>query len=449
MSQRPPGPSGSWPYYSLFDFRKDALRFLQRTQKTYGDLAYYRLSGQDTYLVSDPDAIEKIFVKDNRNFIKSRGLDRTKPLLGEGLLTSEGDFHRRQRRLVQPAFHRKRIQSYAEVMVKSSLEHQDRWQSGQQVDMSLEMMELTMTIVGHTLFGMDVSKQANAVSHSIDKLLKGWWISLLMPQPVFRAILKLPLKRLQQFTEAIKQLDEVVYSLIRERRASGKDHGDLLSMLLQSIDEEDGGQMTEQQARDEAMTLFVAGHETTANALTWTWYLLSQHPEVEAWLHEELDEVLQGRPPTLDDLPQLPRTEQVLFESMRLYPPAYLIGRQALEDYETLGYTIPGGSTVMISPWAMHRDPRFWEKPEEFYPQHFAPEKRGERHKYVYIPFGGGVRRCIGEAFAIMEGKLLLATLCQQWKARHVEGHLVETQPLITLRPRHGMQMSLEARQKS
>jgi cytochrome P450 len=265
--------------------------------------------------------------------------------------------------------------------------------------------------------------------------------------PFFDLIRRLPLPSNRQADQARQRLDSLMYRIIQERRASGIDKGDLLSMLLLAQDEEgDGSGMTDQQLRDEVLTLLLAGHETTANALTWTWYLLSQHPAAEAQLHTELDTVLAGRLPTVDDLLQLRYTRMVLAESMRLYPPAWIIGRRAVQDYEVGGYVIPARSIVIVCPYLMHRDPRYYPEPEVFDPQRWAPEAEAARPKFAYFPFGGGARQCIGEGFAWMEGTLLIATLAQQWQMRLVPGHPVALRPLITLRPKHGMRMVLHTR---
>tara|TARA_B100001989_G_scaffold251984_1_gene232656 strand:+ start:14699 stop:15934 length:1236 start_codon:yes stop_codon:yes gene_type:complete len=399
------------------------------------------------YLLSDPERMHEVFIKKQKHFTKGRGLAVTKTLLGEGLLTSEGDFHLRQRRLTQPAFHRRRISSYADTMVDAAVEHMKTWRDGQSCDIHEEMVALTLDIVGRTLFGADVAKEAGDVSEAVDLLLKAWWIVLLVPALNKLRKVRLPIPVLSQVQNAIDNLDDIIYRLIRERRESGEDHGDLLSMLLQAQDDEgDGGQMTDKQVRDEAMTLFLAGHETTANALSWTWYLLSQHPEVEAKFHEELDRVLGDRPPNFEDLQTLTYTEMILHESMRLFPPAWNIGRYAPEDVQIGDGIIPKDTTILMSPYVVHRDPRWYPEPETFDPMRWTPEKKEARPRFAYFPFGGGVRRCIGEGFAWMEGILLLATIGQHWKIRLVKEHPVVPQPLITLRPKHGVAVTLERR---
>ena len=377
--------------------------------------------------------------------MKGRGLQRAKRLLGEGLLTSENPLHTRQRRLAQPAFHKQRIASYASLMVDYAERHQrERWKDGQTLDVSQEMMHLTLAIVGKTLFDTDTEREAEEVRAALSATMVSF-TRFLMP---FAELLDhLPLPSTRRFQEARSRLDTIIYRMIDERRKSGADRGDLLSMLLMAQDEEgDGGGMTDEQLRDEAMTIFLAGHETTANALTWTWYLLSQHPEVETRLHEEVDSVLAGRRPTVEDLPRLSYTEMVLAEAMRLYPPAWVLGRRALKDYEVGGYRVPAGSLVIMSQYVTHRDERFFPDPLRFDPERWTPEAKAARPQFSYFPFGGGPRRCIGDGFAWMEGILVIATLAQSWRMRLVPGHPVELRPVVTLRPKHGMRMTLELR---
>ncbi|MFL6254694.1 MAG: cytochrome P450, partial [Pyrinomonadaceae bacterium] len=302
-------------------------------------------------------------------------------------------------------------------------------------------------IVGRTLFGTETEAEAEEVREALSASMASFG-RFMMPFAEFLS--RLPLPANKRFEQARARLDAVIYRIIEERRASGEDRGDLLSMLLKAQDEEgDGTGMSDEQLRDEAMTIFLAGHETTANALAWTWYLLSQHTEAEARLHEELDEVLAGRPPSAEDLPRLRYTEMVFAESMRLYPPAWILGRRALEDYEVGGYVIPRNALVILSPYVMHRDPRFYPDPERFDPERWTPEAKAARPQFSYFPFGGGPRRCIGEGFAWMEGVLVVATLAQKWRLRLAPAQRVEPQPVVTLRPRHGVRMTPERREVS
>jgi cytochrome P450 len=440
----PPGPRSRIPLYPIFARLRDPLGFLTNAAK-YGDVVYTRVGPIDVYLLNHPDYIKDVLVRNNRMFKKGRGLERAKRLLGEGLLTSEGEFHRRQRRLSQPAFHRKRIMAYAEVMTHYAERTAERWQDGATLDISQEMMRLTLAIVGKTLFDADVEAEAEEIGEALTTVLHQFQsFTMLILGDLAQ---KLPLPQIRRFEKAKARLDATIYRMINERRAGGEDKGDLLSMLLLAQDEEgDGGRMTDVQLRDEAMTIFLAGHETTANALTWTWYLLSQNPEAEARLHAELDEVLGGKLPTYEDVARLKYTEKVLAESMRLYPPAFTLGRRALQDYQAGGYTIPAGSIVLMSQYLMHRDPRYFPDPLRFDPERFTPEAQALRPKFAYFPFGGGPRLCIGEPFAWMEGVLLLATLAQRWQMRLVPGHPVMPRPTVTLRPKYGMRMILTRR---
>lgn len=444
--KRPPGPKGKLLGGNFTAFRRDSLAYLQKAASEHGDIVYFRFGPQDVFFLNHPDYIKDVLVTHHQSFMKGRALQRAKRLLGEGLLTSEGDFHRRQRRLAQPAFHRGRIASYGTVMTDYAARTSSRWRDGETLDMSQEMMHLTLAIVGKTLFDTDVEAEADEIGAALTTVME-LFDFLLMPFSELLEKLPLPLPHVRRFQKAKERLDETIYRIIEERRRSNEDRGDLLSMLLSARDEEgDGGQMNDEQVRDEVMTLFLAGHETTANAMTWTWYLLSQHPDVEAKLHEELSEVLgDGRQPTVEDVPRLRYTEMVVAESMRLYPPAWAIGRLALKGHEVGGYTIPAKALVLLSPYVTHRDARYFPDPTRFDPERWTLEAKESRPQFAYFPFGGGTRRCIGEGFAWMEGILLLATLARDWRMRLVPGHRVETLPVITLRPKHGMRMTLKA----
>jgi cytochrome P450 len=440
----PPGPKRRLLGGNFIGFRRDPLNYLQSLAREYGDIVFFSMGPQDVFFLNHPDYVRDVLVTHNHSFKKGRALQRAKRLLGEGLLTSEGEFHRRQRRLAQPAFHRQRVASYARWMVAYAAQTSERWQEGERRDISEEMMRLTLAIVGKTLFDADVERDARDVGEALTVIMDLFNMMLL---PFAELLEKLPLPQKRRFEKAKARLDAIIYRLIEEQRRSGEDHGDFLSMLLLAQDEEErSGGMTDEQVRDEALTIFLAGHETTSNALTWTWYLLSQHPEIEARLHEELDAVLGGRLPEFNDVAQLRYTEMVLAESMRLYPPAWAIGRLSIEDYQVGGYHLPKGSLVLLSQYVMHRDARYFPEPERFDPSRWLPEAREARPQYSYFPFGGGVRRCIGEGFAWMEGILLLAALAQRWRLRLVPNHPVKTHPIITLRPRHGMLMTLEKR---
>jgi cytochrome P450 len=431
-----PGPRTLWPVGQVVQFRRDPLTLLARVAREYGDVARFNAATQTVYVLNHPDYIRDLLVTHHARFKKGRALQRAKRLLGEGLLTSEADFWRRQRRLAQPAFHKQRINSYAETMVAYAEKTSARWRDGETLDVSAEMMRLTLAVVGKTLFDADVESDADEVGAALTEVMNLFGYLML---PFSELLEKLPLPPRRRFERARARLDRVIYRIIEERRREGRDRGDLLSTLLHAVDEEgDRTGMTDEQLRDEAMTIFLAGHETTANALAWTWYLLSQNPEAEAKLHVELDGVLQGRPPTVEDYARLRFTEMVVAESMRLYPPAWAVGRLALEDHEVGGYLIPRGSLVLVSQYVMHRDPRYWPEPERFDPERFTPEAKAARPQFAYFPFGGGPRRCIGEGFAWMEAVLILAALARRWRLRLPPGAVVPTEPRITLRPGKG-----------
>jgi cytochrome P450 len=443
-AEMPPGPRGLPLLGHYFEFRRDPLRFVSRMAESPADVVGYRLGNQEVVLLKHPDHIRDVLVTHQRNFAKGRGLEWAKRFLGDGLLTSEGEFHTRQRRLSQPAFHKQRIAAYGSVMAGYAARMRENWREGLPLDASHEMARLTLAVVGKTLFGFEVEGEADAIGRSLTAILRLFHRFTL---PFAGVLDSLPLPSTIGFRRAKAHLDETVYRIIAERRRVGAHGHDLLSMLLLAQDEEgDGERMTDLQLRDEAMTLFLAGHETTANALTWTWYLLSQNPEAEARLHEELDEVLSGRLPGVDDLPNLKRTESVFAESLRLYPPAWGLGRRVLEDYPVGDYCLKAGSIVHLSPFTTHRDPRWFPNPLAFDLERWSPEARASRPRFSYFPFGGGARQCIGEPFAWMEGVLLLATLAQRWRLRLLPGHPVRAQALMTLRPRSPVWMVPERR---
>jgi cytochrome P450 len=437
----PLGPKGLPVLGQLLAFRQDPLEFLTRIAREYaGDVVRFRPGPRDVYLLKDPELIKDVLVTRQHDFRKSRGLEWAKLFLGEGLLTSEGDFHTRQRRLAQPAFHRQRIGAYADDMVHRTVAARDRWSAGQVLDVDGEMMRLTLAVVCSTLFGTDVAS-ADEVREDLATIIA------LFPRfslPLFGLIQKLPLPSNARFNRALARMDALVYRIIAERQRDPSDRGDLLSMLLLARDEEGGGRMSDRQLRDEVITLLLAGHETTSNALTWTWYLLSQNPDVEARWREELRSVLGDRAATALDLPALRYTEMVLAESMRLYPPAWAMGRRALRDLTLGGFTIRKGDILTLSPYVMHRDARYWPDPLRFDPHRFTAEAKAARPRFAYFPFGAGARSCIGEPFAWMEGVLLLATIGQRWRLRLQPGQLVEPKALMTLRPRYGMKMVAE-----
>jgi cytochrome P450 len=440
-SKLPPGPSPESWTASFKNYSRDPLSFMPKLVRDYGDIVTMRYYNFRVYFISHPDFIEQVLVTHNRKFIKGRILRKNRRLFGDGLLTSEGDFWLRQRRLAQPAFHRGRVASYADTMVKYADRLLAEWKDGEERDLHAEMMRLTLQIVAKTLFDADVDKDAKEVGRALGALMElNSDFRKLILTPTW-----LPTPRNIRAAIAIRRLDKIIFRFIEERRTSGKDAGDLLSMLLAARDE-DGSRMTDRQLRDEAITIFLAGHETTANALSWTWMLLSQNPAVEAKLHAELDAVLAGRTPSLDDLPNLRYTGHVITESMRLYPPAWGMARVAIEDVEIGGYPIPKGCGISLAQWVVHRDARWFDAPEEFRPERWEGDLMKRLPRFAYFPFGGGPRQCIGNNFAVMEATLLLATIAQRFRIRLVPGHPVVPMPSITLRPRHGVRGKLEAR---
>jgi cytochrome P450 len=439
----PLGPRSWLPGGHLRSLQYRPLQFLSRLARDYGDASRFKVGPQQVFFFAHPDQVRDVLVVRNSSFIKGLALQRTKVVLGEGLLTSEGELHKRQRRLAQPAFHRERIRRYGEVMIEKTLRTRERWRDGEELDVAQEMMRLTLAVVAQTLFDADVDDEAHDIGAALTELIL---MFPLLVHPLGTALLRFPiLPQVRRFRRALARLDQTIYAIIEERRRANVDRGDLLSMLILATDVEgDGGRMSDLQLRDETMTLFLAGHETTANALAWTWYLLARNPDVERELHRELDSVLGGRPPSPDDYPRLPFTEMVLAESMRLRPPAWGIGRFASEEVRIGEWDVPRRGLVLVSQWVTHRDPRFWPDPERFDPLRFTPDAKAARPKMAYFPFGAGPRICIGESFAWMEGVLLLATIAQRW--RFERGADVDPQALITLRPKGPMRMRVVRR---
>jgi len=439
----PPGKPPAFVGGNLLHYRRDPLGYMLENARDYGDLVRILFGKWYGFQVNHPDDVQQILVKQAHKVHKSVIYKTTlSEYLGNGLLISDGDYWRRQRKLAQPAFHTNRIAAYGQVMSDYSARMLESWQAGQVRNIADDMMKLTLYIVAKTLFDADVSQDSNRVGEALEVLLHS---VIETSQALIRLPDWLPTPARSRKRWSIDTLHDFTMKVIRERRASGDDSGDLLSMLLHARDE-DGQGMSDEQVRDEALTIFLAGHETTANAMTWTFYLLSQHPQVEAALHEELDRVLAGRQPSLDDLPALTYTEQVLKESMRLYPPAWSFGRQAIEDIELGGYTLPRGSVLIVLPYVIHRDARWFADPLSFDPTRWSPEREASIPKHAYLPFGGGPRVCIGNSFAMMEAKLILASVAQRYRLLLDSAQKVEPEPLVTLRPRYGMKMQLVSR---
>lgn len=424
------------------EMRRDPLGLLTEARR-HGDFVRLRLGPYRIQLLSHPDYIEHVLQKNPRNYLKD-GYEHIK-IVGNGLLSSEGDFWRGQRRIVQPAFHRERLKNMARTMTEAAGKMLGRWETGTEndpLDIDAEMSRLTLEITGRTLFSADVTGEAGQVGQALQTVLTLGFqrTGRFLPVP-----LKIPTQNNRRYRNAVEKLNGVVDDLAQKRRESGESRDDLLSMLLEAR-AENGESLSPRQLRDEAMTVLTAGYETTARALTWTWYLLDANPPVREKLDEELERVLGGRPPGFEDLGRLSYTEMVFKESMRLMPPVWGLSRLVAEEDEVGGYTIPKGSRVILSQYVTHRHPDFWEEPEIFAPERFASEKSAGRPKYAYFPFSGGPRQCIGNNFATMEAKLVLAAVAQRYKLYLVPGHPVEPEPSFTLKPRYGMRMVAEKR---
>lgn len=437
----PPGSAGYPLIGDSLDYLRDPLAYLLRARERYGALTRLPLPYFAPYLVSDPALVEQVLVTDNKSYSKDAFLRRlSKEVVGQGLLTSEGEFWRRQRRLSQPAFHRERIAEYAALMIAAGEKYADELRPGQQRDLHEDMMHLTLQIVSQTLLSTAVGDQAGEVGEILGAIMERYANGLLLLFPVLS---RLPLPINRRFDQAVARLDQLILPLIRERRQTGGDKGDLLSMLLSARDE-DGSAMTDTQLRDEVITIFAAGHETTALVLTYAFFLLTHNPAAAAALAAELTAVLAGRAPTIHDLPALRYTEAVVLESMRCYPPAWAIGREAVRDTTLSGYPIPRGTQLWMSPWVMHRDPQTFPQPERFLPERWLDGLQRRLPRFAYLPFGGGPRLCIGNAFAMTEATLLIATIARRYFLRAESPPPLRFLPSITLRLRDGLRARVE-----
>ncbi len=443
----PPTPPGNLILGHLPGYARDPLGYETYMARTYGDIVHMRWVNRHAYFISHPAYAHQVLVEQADKFYKAPIYrELLSYFLGNGLLTSDGDFWRRQRKLAQPSFHTRRIQAYADVMVAYTQRLLAGWQPGATRDVNADMMQLTLSVVAKTLFDADIEKDAGRVGAALTDILEVTTKRIQSPIQVIPDWI--PTSGNRRRKAAVQDLDRIVLGMINERRASGEDRGDLLSMLMRARDDAGHG-MTDQQLRDEAVTIVLAGHETTANALAWTWYLLAQHPEVEAQLHTELDRVLAGRLPTTDDLRALAYTEMVIKESMRLYPPIPSFARLAMQDAQLGDYVVPKGMIVSMSPWVIHRDPRWYPEPEAFRPERLSRENEKLLPKGAYLPFSTGPRVCIGNNFAIMEAVLILATIAQRYRLRLVPGQTITPHAALTLRPNPNIQMTLEPRRPS
>jgi cytochrome P450 len=463
----PPGLKHSLPFYAFKPWVKlgSPILLFEYLLKTYGNIAWYRFLGTPIVFINDPEYIREILVTQAASFVKERTVRRMKVLLGEGLITSDDPIHMRQRKIAAPAFHRQRIAAYGDQIVACAAHQREAWQNeataGQQIDIAAASMKLSLEIVARTLFNTEVTADIRSINDEVNTIMDLY--NFIIAFPKIESFIHLPIPGIMKFSRSKARLDAVVDRLIREHREAAaraepgeeqKTGGDLLSMLLASKYESDDPTqqtgMSDEQVRDEVLTIFLAGYETVANGLAWTWYLLSQNPDAEAKLHAELDAVLGTGPaqrlPTLADYPALRYTEQVFAESMRLYPPAWAMGRMSTKPINLGPYTIPAGAHFFFSQYIMGRDPQYFPDPLRFDPDRFTPENKAARHKFTYFPFGGGSRQCIGESFAWMEGVFSIATLAQRWRMTYLDSTPPEVQAKITLRPRDPLMMQLTSR---
>jgi cytochrome P450 len=447
----PPGLRFNLPFYrfhGFFDPQNPILLF--EHLRRYGRAAHYRILRNDVVLLNDPADIGEVLIDKAASFGKDRTQKRMKILLGEGLITSDGETHRRGRRIAAPAFHRRRIEGYAGQIVSLAAEMREQWKPSVEFDISVEMMRLALQVVARTLFDTEVTPEIHEINDQVNIIMDLYHFLVTLPRA--ELLLNSPLPKMRRFRAAKKRLDEVVDGMIRSRlaevgaRSGSSVHGDLLSMLVTAKDDEAGGdghRLTSEELRDQVLTLFLAGFETVANALSWTWLLLGQNPDAERRLHAEIDAVVGGRLPTLEDMARLEYTGMVLSESMRLYPPAWAMGREVLEDVSIGPYRLRKGTMVFFSQYIVQRDPKWFPEPERFVPERFTPAAKAGRPRFAYFPFGGGGRQCIGESFAWMEATLALVTLVQRWRVELVQDQKIELQPKITLRPKNGIRVRM------
>lgn len=442
LPRRVRAPGGG--FYGLLG---NPLAQLERFARMPDDVVMFRQGGERFYFIKSPPLIHEVLVTKGRHFAKGRSLERLRKIIGNGLLTSSGDFYLRQRRLMQPLFHAQRVRDFSRTMVDHATALMEDWRDGEPRDLSHDMMRLTLGIVSQTLLGSDVDSHAAKVRETMDTFLRTFPVLML---PFAEVLEHLPIPAIKRLRKVRDELDDIVYRLIDTRRRQPKDNGDLLSMLLAAQDPEGqpGEGMTDQQVHDEVMIIFLAGHETTATAFSWLWFLLAQHPAVEAEFHAELDRVLADkRLPTADDFGKLTYTRQVVNEAMRIYPPVWTIARRAQSACEIGGYDVPERTIVLMSQWIVHRDAKLFEEPLQFRPERWTPQFEASLPKISYFPFGGGLRRCIGEGFAWMEIVLVLATIGHRWRFHIENPAMVVPKPLFTLRLKNGLPVTLRRRE--
>ncbi len=451
-----PGPSKKYPAGPPFlprllsgrMFRQNMTEGMTNSARAYGDMVHFKMFRHDFYQLNHPELIDDFLLKDAAKHHRGIVMQRAKVVLGEGLLTSEEPFHMRQRRLAQPAFLRQRIAAYGEVIGDNAAAISRNWRSGEVLDLHEEMLELALRIVGKCLFDLDVQsrEEVKKISAAVDAFMGFLPLAVL---PFSEQIQKLPLPAMKRIRKGQAELDAIIYAMIAERRRSPGDRGDLLSMLLEAVDPEDAtASMSDRQVRDECLTIMLAGHETTANALSFGLWLLAKHPEVQMRLHDEAAAVLAGRAPTADDYARLPYATQVFSEALRLYPPVWVTARMCVEEYEIASYTIKRGAVLLAPQFVVHRDPRFFPDPLRFDPERFSAERKQGRPRFAFFPFAAGSRQCIGEGLAWMEGVLSLATIARDWRLTVPEGAAEEiaVTPAISLRPKHGVPLQVERR---
>lgn len=424
---------------------RSPLVFFEEMKRDCGDAARFSLFNERFVLFSDPALVNEVLVTKQNSFRKGKALEGAREFLGNSLLVSEGQEHTRQRRLIQPAFHHGRIAGYARIMAEKSRQWTEARRAGEEIDLAVEMNRLTLAVVGETLFGSEVESEAHDIAEALTVIVENFNRMLL---PFWKWLRYVPTERNRRLKQAQERLDATIYRLISQRREDGRDHGDLLSMLLAAEDADNPQKrLSDSEIHDQALTLFIAGHETTANALAWTWHLLGRHEEARAKMKTEIDAVLgPDRLPGLEDTQRLPYTTAVFSESMRLFPPVWVVGRRALEDVVIGDYEVPRRTIVITSQYIIQHDERFWPQAAEFRPERWLDRQaQAERPKFAYFPFGGGARVCIGEGFAWAEGVIMLAVMARQWRLEAVPGHPVEFNPTVTLRPKHGLKMTVHA----